>query len=78
MRRAIKLAFHEHRVICPYCGTALLYNLMIQTVVFAERTCLKCGKGFVIENNIAKRLPSKKRPQKAFGERRGVAVSRVR
>jgi len=50
MRRALKLVFHEHRISCPYCRTALL----IQTIVFGERNCPKCGKGFVIENNIAK------------------------
>jgi ribosomal protein S27AE len=65
MRRAIKLVFHEHRVTCPHCGTALIYNLVTDTIQFAERNCLKCGKGFVIENNVAKRLPPKKKPQKA-------------
>jgi ribosomal protein S27AE len=64
MRRAIKLVFHEHRITCPYCATALIYHLTTEAIQLAERTCLKCGKGFVIENNIAKRLPSKKRPQK--------------
>ena len=65
MRRAIKLVFREHRVTCPHCHTTLIYNLTTATIQFAERNCLKCGKGFVIENNIAKRLPSKKRPHKA-------------
>ena len=61
----MKLVFHELRVNCPYCDTLLIYNLPTETIRLAERTCLKCGKGFVIENNIAKRLPAKKRPQKA-------------
>src|SRR5215831_16200120 len=61
MRRAIELVFHEHRITCPYCSAVLIYNLATQNVVLAERNCLKCGKGFVIENNVAKRLPSKKR-----------------
>ena len=65
MRRALKLVFHEHRINCPYCATELIYHSSTATIQLAERTCLKCGKGFVIENNIAKRLPSKKRPQKA-------------
>jgi len=65
VRRAIKLVFHEQRVSCPHCHAELIYNLLSQTICLAERTCLKCGKGFVIENNIGKRLPAKKRPQKA-------------
>ena len=65
MRRAIKLVFHELRVKCPHCSTALIYNSLAETMQFAERTCRKCGKGFVIENNVAKRLPAKKRPQTA-------------
>ena len=57
--------FHEHRVNCPHCGIPLIYNLTAPTIPLAERTCLKCRTGFVIENNIAKRLSSKKRPQKS-------------
>jgi hypothetical protein len=66
MRRAIKLVFHEQRVKCPYCDTVLIYNSPNETIRLAERTCLKCGNGFVIENNVAKRLPAKKRAQKAY------------
>ena len=65
MRRAIKLVLHEHRIKCPHCGTLLIYHLTTETIQLAERTCLKCGKGFVIVNNITKRLPSKKGPGKA-------------
>lgn len=65
MRRAIKIVFHEHRIKCPYCRTALIYHLADETIQLAGRTCVECGKEFVIVNNIAKRLPSKKRPQKA-------------
>jgi hypothetical protein len=64
MRRAIKLVVYEQRVNCPYYGTQVIYNSLTETISFAERTCLKCCKGFVIENNVAKRLPAKKRPQK--------------
>ena len=64
MRRAIKLVFDEQRVNCPYCDTLLIYNSPTETIRLAERTCLKCGKGFLIENNVTKRL-TKKRPQKA-------------
>jgi ribosomal protein S27AE len=65
VRRVVKLVFHEQRVNCPLCGTLLIYNSPTETIVLAGRSCLKCGKGFVIENNFAKRLPAKKRPQKA-------------
>ena len=56
----------EHRINCPYCGTSLIYHLTAATIQFAERNRLKCGKRFVIENNIAKRLLSKKRPTKSL------------
>jgi hypothetical protein len=44
---------------------ALRHNTILpeSTIAFAERNCLKCGNGFVIEDNVvAKRLPSKKKP----------------
>src|SRR5262245_37932499 len=47
----------------PYCSTRLIYSPPNETIRLAERTCLRCGKGFLIENNVAKRLPAKKRPQ---------------
>ena len=65
MRRAIKLVFREQRVSCPHCHAELIYNSLSKTIRLADRTYLKCGKGLVIENNIGKRLPGKKRPQKA-------------
>ena len=34
-----------------------VYNLTTMTIQLAERTCLKCGKGFVIENNSANARP---------------------
>ena len=77
MRRAIKLVFHKHEVSCPYCSTALIYNTLAETIQLAERTCLKCGKGFLIENNVAKRLPSEKKgPHKAQSQK--VATRPIR
>ena len=72
MRRAIKLVFHEHRIDCPHCDTLLIYNLTTTTIQLAERTCLNCGKGFVIENNIAKRLASKKKATEGLGKSHAV------
>ena len=64
-QRATRLFFHLHRVSCPNCTAIIEYNTLTEALPDAEKTCPKCGKGFVIEKNVAKRLPAKKRPQKA-------------
>ena len=50
---------------CPHCSVFIEYNTLTETLPDAEKTCPKCSKGFVIENSVAKRLPVKKKPQKA-------------
>jgi transposase-like protein len=67
--RKIQLAFYDCRVTCPYCKTALVFTSPEQRVVLASRTCPKCGKGFVIENDKAVRRPSRKPPQGTDGSR---------
>jgi len=64
-QRATRLFFHLHRVNCPHCSVFIEYNTLTETLPDAEKTCPKCSKGFVIENSVAKRLPVKKKPQKA-------------
>jgi DNA-directed RNA polymerase subunit RPC12/RpoP len=64
VKRATKLVFHEHRIACPYCRTALIFNSPLEVILLARRECLKCGKEFLIENSVAKRLRGKK-PRKA-------------
>ena len=65
MKRVTKLVFHEHRIVCPYCRTALIFNSPMEVILLARRECLKCGKEFLIENSIAKRLRGKKKARKS-------------
>ena len=62
MKRATKFVFHEHRLVCPYCHTALIFNSPMEVILLAQRECPKCGKEFLIENGAAKRLGGKKKP----------------
>jgi hypothetical protein len=62
--RKTQLAFYDCRVPCPYCRTALVFTSSEQHIVLASRTCPKCRKAFVIENDKAVR-PSRKPPRSA-------------
>ena len=53
MKRATKLVFHEHRIVCPHCRLLLKFNFPTETILLAFRTCPNCGKEFVIENGKA-------------------------
>jgi hypothetical protein len=53
MRRKTQLKFNEHRIICPYCRTGLVFNSPMGTILIAWRTCPKCSKEFLIENSVA-------------------------
>jgi transposase-like protein len=69
--RKTKLAFYDCRVTCPYCKAALIFTSPEQSIVLASRTCPKCGKEFVIENDraSASRRPSRKPPRSTDGSR---------
>jgi predicted RNA-binding Zn-ribbon protein involved in translation (DUF1610 family) len=45
---------------CLHCGTRLTI-----TIVMARRTCPKCQKEFLIENNLPKKPGSEKKPSES-------------
>jgi len=69
-RRAIRLELHEHRLACPYCETPFEYYSPMPVLSLDGRICGKCGKAFVIEDGVAKRLtkkPAQKTRSKSAG-----------
>ena len=65
MRRKTQLKVHEHRIICPYCRTGLIFNSLMETIFVARRNCTKCSKDFLIGNSIAKRVGRAKKRSSA-------------
>jgi len=65
VKPATKLVFHEHRVVCPYCHTALIFNSPMEVILLARRECPKCGKEFLIENSVVKRQRGKKKSRRS-------------
>jgi len=40
VKRATKLVFHEHRIVCPYCRTALIFNSPMEVILsIADAVC---------------------------------------
>jgi transposase-like protein len=54
-RREVKLSFRELHVSCPHCHAALTIGTVMDTILMSLRTCPKCGKEFVIENEIPRK-----------------------
>ena len=46
MRRKTQLKVHEHRIICPYCRTGLIFNSLMETIFVARRNCTEMQQGF--------------------------------
>jgi transposase-like protein len=58
-RRPIKLAYRELYITCPQCRAPLVIGTVMEKLS-TERTCPKCGKEFVIENDVPKKPAAKK------------------
>ena len=54
-RREVKLSFRELHVSCPHCHAALTIGTVMDTILMSLRTCPKCGKEFVIENDVPRK-----------------------
>ena len=54
-RRAVKLPYRELNVACPHCRAPLVIGTVMDTIVLSRRTCPKCGREFVIENDVPKK-----------------------
>ena len=56
-RREIKLPYTEKAMVCPHCRADLIFGTVMGRIVMSNRTCPKCGKEFVIENDVPKKPP---------------------
>ena len=63
--RAAIPVLHEHRIVCPFCRTARIFNSPMEVILLPRSECRKGSKEFLIENSAAKRLRGKKRPRKS-------------
>ena len=59
-RRAVKLPYRELYIECPHCRAPLRIGTLSVEPLMSQRTCPKCGKEFVIENDVLKKLSTKK------------------
>ena len=58
-RRPTKLQFHEHRVTCPYCRTAITITSLMEIILTARRNCPICKREMLISNGRAVKLSVK-------------------
>jgi len=42
----------EREIICPHCHTNLIVASPMETIFMPRRTCPKCKKEFVVENDV--------------------------
>jgi RNase P subunit RPR2 len=54
-RREVKLPYREMHVGCPHCREPLIIGTVTDRIVLSRRTCPKCGKEFLIENDVPKK-----------------------
>jgi len=51
---------------CPHCHTVLMIGTVMDRILLARRTCPKCGKEFLVENDVP-RNPDSKKPSGSVG-----------
>ena len=54
-RREVKLPYREINIGGPHCRSPLTIGTVMDKIFRSRRTCPKCGKEFVIENDVAKK-----------------------
>jgi transposase-like protein len=54
-RRQVKLPYRELNIACPHCHAPLTIGTVMERILLSRRTCPKCGKEFVIENDVPKK-----------------------
>jgi transposase-like protein len=59
-RREVKLPYRELYISCPHCQSPLVVGTIMDKLLMSRRTCPKCGKEFLIENDVPRKLDSKK------------------
>ena len=55
-RRAVKLPYTEKNIRCPHCSAELVIGTVTGTILMSRRSCGKCGKEFLIENDVPRKL----------------------
>jgi endogenous inhibitor of DNA gyrase (YacG/DUF329 family) len=58
-RRSVKLPYRELYISCPHCQAPLVIGTIMEKLS-SQRTCPKCGKIFLIENDVVRKPDSKK------------------
>ena len=56
-RRETKLPYIEKHIVCPHCRATLIFGTVMGTIIRSNRTCPKCRKEILIENDVPKKLP---------------------
>ena len=59
-RRAVKLPYRELYISCPHCRSPLVIGTIMDKLLMSRRTCPKCAKEFLIDNEVARKPDSKK------------------
>jgi hypothetical protein len=78
-RRAVKLPYRELNVACPHCRAPLTIGTVMDRIVLSRRTRSKCGKEFVIENDVAKKpVGGIKKPSESVKPARPVKRTKSR
>ena len=54
-RREVKLPYREMNIGCPHCRAPLIIGTVMDRILLSRRTCPKCGKEFLIENDVPKK-----------------------
>jgi uncharacterized protein YbaR (Trm112 family) len=77
-RRSIKLPLTEIPMKCPHCDAPLIIATVMD-VINGRRTCPKCGKQFVIENNVPRMLDgAQKKPNTSVKPVKNARKSKAR
>jgi uncharacterized protein YbaR (Trm112 family) len=65
-RRSVKLPLTELSMKCPHCQAPLIIATVMDVITFGQRTCPKCRKEFIIENNMPRMQDDRlKRPNQS-------------
>jgi len=76
-RREVKLPYRELYISCPHCRSPLVIGTIMDKLLMSRRTCPKCAKEFLIENDVP-RKPDSKKPSGSVGTTRAKKSTRAK
>jgi transposase-like protein len=76
-RREVKLPYRELYISCPHCHSPLVIGTIMDKLLMSRRTCPKCGNEFLIENDVPRKLYSKK-PSRSVGPTKAKKPARAK